>query len=119
MDIDITQEELIEWICRLIKENNLHSFYISIYWVRLRKEVLIEDRYECQLCKAKGYYKRANTVHHMNRVRERPDLALSKFYIDENGEKKRQLLSVCFDCHEEEHIKEKQCPKILLTPERW
>lgn len=106
------------WIRELIAAGNLHAFYASRTWVKLRAEVLTEDKYECQRCKSRGYYARANTVHHARHVRKYPELALSKTYIDEQGKEKRNLISLCRDCHEEAHGFRRQQQKSL-TEERW
>ena len=71
------------------------KLYESKEWRRLRKEVLIEDKYECLHCKAKGKYEKANTVHHVNYLKLHPELALEKFYTDDDGNVKRNLVSVC------------------------
>src|SRR5665647_236628 len=78
-------------------------FYESRFWRRLRREVLIEDRYECQVCKAKGFYTKGNTVHHTNYIKLHPELALEKFYKDDEGNIKRNLITLCHDHHEEIH----------------
>ena len=71
------------------------------------------------MCKVKGYYTKANTVHHINYIRKHPELALEKYYKDDDGNVKRNLISVCFLCHEHIHewiVKEKPIP---LTEEKW
>ncbi len=96
-----------------------NPFYDQPEWRRLRKEVLATDKYECQVCKQHGKYKRATHVHHVNYLEKHPELALSKYYKDDDGSVKRNLISLCHNCHEEIHdhrIKEKSEP---LTPERW
>jgi len=93
--------------------------YESREWRRLRKAVLIEDKYECLHCKAKGKYVTANTVHHVNYLKLHPELALEKYYKDDDGVVKRNLISLCHNCHEHIHQwvqKEKVEP---LTIERW
>ena len=78
----------------------LHKFYTSSAWIKLRAKVLARDRYECQICKENGKYSKATTVHHVNHVREHIEMALQDTYTDENGMIKRNLISVCKDCHE-------------------
>lgn len=107
------------WVAGLIALGCIHLFYTSPAWERLRAEVLRDDRYECQHCKARGLYARANTVHHVKPVRKYPELALSRYYIDDQGKLQRQLVSLCFACHEKEHEKERRKTKEPLTPERW
>lgn len=108
-----------EQIKYLIETNNLHAFYTSSEWLRLRREVLEEDKYECQQCKTRGYYARAATVHHVRHVKKYPHLALSKTYVDRERKVKRQLISLCHACHERVHeYRQKEKPKPL-TEERW
>ena len=76
------------------------AFYVSKEWRRLRKQVLQQDKYECQICKAKGFHTKANHVHHVNYLRLHPELALETHYTDDQGEVKRNLISVCKNCHE-------------------
>lgn len=103
--------ELINWIIGLIKNNNIHAFYVSGTWKRLRAEVLKEQNNECQMCKSKGKYKRATTVHHIKHVKEFPWLALTK----------TNLMCVCNECHNilhpEKYFKYKK--KIPVNEERW
>ena len=61
----------------LIDGRNVDAFYHWAAWERLRDEVLRLDNYECQLCKARGKHRRAVVVHHVQHVKDRPDLALS------------------------------------------
>ena len=89
------------------------TFYKSMAWERKRMEVLAMDHYECQLCKQHGRYRKANTVHHVIELKRRPDLATS---IWNNG--KRQLISLCRDCHEKVHG-HRRIYTQPLTPERW
>jgi Predicted restriction endonuclease len=112
------QDEVGRWVQALIDSNNLHAFYVSAYWLRLRSEVLLEYKHECQHCKEQGYYKHADTVHHVQYVRKHPRLALSKTYIFE-GKERRNLIPLCHNCHEEVHGYRQKKKKKLLTEERW
>lgn len=47
----------------------------------------------------KGKYSKAILVHHINHLKENPELALEIY--DKEG--KRNLISLCQSCHEEEH----------------
>jgi 5-methylcytosine-specific restriction endonuclease McrA len=85
--------------------------YLTKEWQRLRKKVLAMDRHECMECKAKGYYTKANNVHHVHTIDERPDLAFSVH--DERGE--RNLVSLCERCHKKIHER----PRKLLSEEQW
>lgn len=98
-----------------------NPFYLSPEWRKLRKEVLRDDKGECQVCKSKGKYKRAEIVHHEKHLDQFPELGLQKFYQDEQGNLKRNLISVCRECHETvchpERLRKNS--KEPLTEERW
>lgn len=106
----------------VINENGTHYFYTSRTWKRKRNEILKADNYECQICKSKGKYSRAEIVHHIKHLDEYPELGLSETYIDDNGQEHRNLISVCRECHENvchpERLKKFKA-KEPLTIERW
>ena len=72
---DIT---LSRYIRELIQTDKLYKFYKSKEWIELRQDVLQEHHYECQVCSERGRYTRADCVHHINEVKNRPDLALQR-----------------------------------------
>ena len=111
----MTEKQIREWIA----EGNLHAFYTSPEWERLRAEVLADDHYECQRHKARGWYAPANTVHHVNHLRKHPELALCKTYVDADGIVQRNLVSLCHACHEEIHGHRRASKAAPLTEERW
>jgi 5-methylcytosine-specific restriction endonuclease McrA len=114
----LNQDEVGTWIRKLIVEDKLEEFYNSKYWRRLRKEVLIEYKYECQDCKAKGFYTKADTVHHQQYVRKHPRLALSKMYMFQ-GKEYKNLIPLCHNHHEIRHGYRQKEIKQPLTEERW
>jgi len=108
-----------EEIQRLIDEDKTNNFYQLADWKRLRKKVIRMDHYECQICKAKGKYRRGQIVHHVKHLKDRPDLALSIW----DG-KDRQLITVCKQCHEELHPESQRQYKPseqqgFTNEERW
>lgn len=116
--------KLVKWIEELKKINRLDIFYHSKYFKRLRREVMREQHYECQRCKEKGKLtivkdskKKSGVVHHIKEVREYPELALSKYYIDDEGNKQRQLIVLCNECHEIVH--NRFAISEPLNIERW
>ena len=118
--IAIEKEELVKWIKYLMSTNKMPKFYQGKEWKKLKKEVLRADHYECQLCKSKRKLTILNDsspVHHIKEVKKEPALALSKYYIDRNGKKKRQLISLCEECHNEIHKRFQK--KEPLNIERW
>ena len=98
-----------------------HQFYAWPKWEHKRLEVLKLDKFECQMCKTKYHrYRKANTVHHVNHLKARPDLALETWYRDPaTHEDKRNLISLCHDCHEEVHGFRRKDGGVPLTEERW
>lgn len=112
----------LEWLKSLIAAGDTHPFYVTPEWRRLSADVLKTDRYECQLCKANKRYRRAEMVHHVNHVKRRPELALDMFYLDSDGQRKRNLISVCRWCHENvchpERLRKETKPRFT-TEERW
>lgn len=110
------------YIRRLIKANRIIDFYKSDDWLELKAEVLEHFHNECQRCLEKGKVTFAQCVHHVNHVKKRPDLALSKYYIDDKGNKQYNLLPLCNACHNIEHP-EKLNSNIynnkFINKERW
>lgn len=102
-------------------ENDPHEFYTWVRWLAVRAEVLSLDKNECQCCREKyKRYRKADTVHHVNHFKDRPDLALEIYYNDPaTHEKRRNLVSLCHDCHEEAHGYRKRKKGEPLTEERW
>ena len=115
----------VGWEWRLMErltDSQVKSFYHSTAWRHKRADILQRDHNECQLCKAHGKYRRAVIVHHVNHLRDHPDLALSDTYTDTKGKECRQLISVCRECHETVCHPERM-GKVkrlhMLTQERW
>ena len=96
-------------------------FYDSAPWRHLRKEVLQMDKFECQKCKLKGQYTKATHAHHVNYITIHPELALEKYYMDDEGIIKRNIISVCKNCHETVCHPERLRwnVKEQLNQERW
>ncbi len=100
------------------------DFYRTRAWKDLSAHVREMDRNECVLCRQRGRYRRAVLVHHVNHLTDRPDLALDIYYLDSDGNQKRNLISVCRTCHEtvchpEKAAKEQRAKKHVITTERW
>ena len=117
-------DKLVTWLRYLISINRLDTFYHSRHWKKIKREVLREQKYECQHCKDKGRLtivrediRKSGVVHHINYVREVPSLALSKYYIDKQGKKQRNLIVLCNECHEIEH--DRFAISEPLNMERW
>lgn len=116
-----TDKTLEAYIRELIRKDRVEEFYWTDEWKDLKQEVLEELHNECQECLKKGKYTKAQCVHHHNEVRKRPDLALSKYYTDAEGNKQRQLIPLCNICHNIIHDKLGNWQKKdkFTNEERW
>lgn len=113
-------KNLEKWIRELIAEDKLYKFYKSREWLTLRQNVLGKYHNECQDCLERGKYTRAETVHHINEVKDRPDLALSEYYTDCDGVRRVNLKPLCKQCHNAEHCRFSPAEKRpQLNKERW
>lgn len=112
---------LAKYIRQLIKENKLVKFYLSEDWREVKQEVLEHFHFECQECLKKGEYTKADCVHHHNEVRKRPDLALSRYYVDDKGQQQYNLIPLCNKCHNIIHEKliKYQRQGKFTNEERW
>lgn len=112
-------ENQIEFVKKCINDNDAHKFYCRKEWKKIRDKVLKLDHYECQKCKKKGKYSKAILVHHINHLKENPELALEIY--DTKG--KRNLISLCQSCHEKEHPEERhkwhKSKEGYTNDERW
>lgn len=116
--------DIAAYIRELIRQDKLYKFYKSKEWETLRDEVLMENHYECQHCLENGKYTRAVMVHHVNEVRKRPDMALTKTYTDNSGQERMNLVPLCFACHEKEHdrfekSRMEQGKEKFVNEEKW
>ena len=102
-----------------VNQTYAKKLYESKEWRKLRRVVLADDKYECQHCKAEGKYTKANTVHHVNYLFLHPELALETHYKDDDGVVKRNLISLCHNCHEHIHKWVQKEKPIPLTEEKW
>ena len=121
----MTKED-IDFATKCINDKDVHRFYCSTKWQRIRDKVMRLDHYECQLCKSKYHrIRKASMVHHVHHLEDYPNLALEIY--DEEGP--RNLISLCNSCHNEVHPeKQIKFKKIIeakiksiqnLNPERW
>ena len=104
----MTLKEIVE----LIEKD---KFYLHHEWKSKRKDILDRDNNECQKCKNVYHtFRRATTVHHIKHLKEHPELA----FEDDN------LISLCYDCHNEEHPEKfrnffKEQSKKRWDDEKW
>ncbi len=77
-------------------------------------EIIKRDNYECQKCKEKVKYSKADCVHHIIHLKDNPYLALES----------SNLISLCNECHNLEHPEKlnkmiKMNKKEPITTEIW
>ena len=101
----------VQWILN----GDVDKFYNSRPWRNLRLKALERDHHECQMCKKNSKVNKivfANTVHHIQEVKNRPDLAMD---LD-------NLISLCRGCHEKIHQRElvkRETKTKFMNEERW
>ena len=113
---------LAVYIKRLIAIDRVELFYFTEDWKELRQDVQEYFHYECQECLKKGKYTRADCVHHVNEVRNKPELALSRYYTDKRGKQQYNLITLCNECHNIAHPEKglKNAKKErFINEERW
>lgn len=110
-----------EEIKTLIESGNEHDFYNDYYWRKLSHEIIAEQKHECQMCKSRGRYGRGVITHHVNHLKDRPDLAYERYYTVPDGSRKRNLIAVCRDCHKMLHPNEwhKKRKQGFTNEEQW
>lgn len=127
------QKEVAAWIEGLIERGELWRFYKSKQWKKLKRQVLEDNHYECEVCKKAGRVKRfdrtkdgelrlLSTVHHVQHVRDHPELALSRIY--KSGDREYiNLIPVCKACHNalhpEKNAKKESKTEKYMNIERW
>jgi 5-methylcytosine-specific restriction endonuclease McrA len=97
--------DVLDWVNQLIRDGNIDAFYKSTKWTHKQSQILKDQHYECQRCKANGKVVKARTVHHKKYLKLFPGLALD----DDN------LEAICDACHYDEHHKRKG----YTNDERW
>lgn len=112
---------LAVYIRQLIAIGKVEQFYMTDEWKALRADVLECFHNECQECLKKGEYTRADCVHHVNEVRRCPELALSRYYVDADGQMQYNLVPLCNRCHNLIHEKLKKWwqRNKFTNEERW
>ena len=116
--------DLVQFIRDCEAKDKMYRFYKLKSWIRLRDEVLYESHNECYDCKQRGILTLGTEeepleVHHVNFVRDRPDLALSKFYVDRFGIVHPNLVALCHKCHDKRHERFGPSSKHFINEERW
>ena len=98
-------DRLHEWI----KDDQLVKFYATTEWRKIRLIALRRDKYLCQYAKRNGLTEKADTVHHVVSVRDKPSLALSLSNLE----------SISKSNHNREHPEKIEEKIKYLNEERW
>ena len=83
------------YVCKVEKKHYKYSYKESRKrsknaWTDKSKQIREDANYLCEVCKDKGIYNYRNVeVHHILKLRERPDLLLDNY----------NLICLCKDCH--------------------
>lgn len=113
--------KLTEEVKRQVAQGDTDVLYKTGEWQELRQRILLRDHHECQRCNGHNDLGKpikrirlriANTVHHIQEVRDRPDLMMEE----------SNLISLCHECHDIVHgreLKPRFMAKPRLTKERW
>ena len=112
------RDKLEQWIKELMQQDKLWKFYKSKEFIKVKKEVMKEQKNECQECLKQGKITLADTVHHVQFVRKYPSLALSKYYFYK-GKQYKNLVAVCKSCHNKLHPEKSFAKKPKLNEEKW
>lgn len=115
-----TPQHIVDFI-KSLAPADIWKFYKLPEWQKLREEVLNEQHRECQVCKSKGKYTPADTVHHIQFVRKHPETALDKTYTFK-GKEYINLIAICKPCHNLVHtekLENKRNSSIPINVERW
>lgn len=103
-------------------KDDVNLFYAHRDWKHLRRKVIELDHGECFECRKRGRYTKGLICHHVNHVKVKPELALDLYYIDDEGNKQRNIVYVCKECHETvchpERLRWRE-KKKPLTQEKW
>jgi len=109
----------VEQIKYLIAINRLDLFYNDYDWRKLSKEIIADNHNECMMCADNHKVSTAVLVHHVQHLKEHPELAYSRYYIDAKG-RHIQLMPLCHDCHEKIHKRGIYSEiKGFVNQERW
>ena len=116
--------DLVSFIRDCEAKDRMYRFYKWKPLIRLRDEVLRESHNECYDCKQKGILTLGTNeepleVHHINFVKVRPDLALSKFFVDTDGKLKPNLVALCHKCHDKRHGRFGPSSNSYINDEKW
>lgn len=111
MDFTDDQIRTGEWVRQISAQSyrGWKAFYHTREWRRCREEALRRDHGQCMRCREQGKYTPAVTVHHVQHLREVPELALTL----------SNLQSLCEACHNAVHPEKAFEHDGFHNEERW
>lgn len=125
-------KDFLKWLKQLIADNQLEKFYHCSEWIKVAAQVKALDNNECQQCKRAGRVTTAGhssggagkpvqmSAHHWMEVKKYPELALSIWYEDADGIRRRNIEYVCETCHNMIHHKFSRTDRQkFVNEERW
>lgn len=115
------EKELVNYLLYLIANNNLSQFYHLKVFKDVKAKVFKDLHYECQECLKENKLTvvfLSDPLHHVKEIKEFPSLALSEYYNDELGNLQRNLLPLCYECHNKVHNRF-QKNEEFINEERW
>lgn len=102
-----------------------NQIYKTKTWEELRERVFKLDHYECTRCNHTFFdnglpikFTKATLVHHIYEADKYPEYKYL-IYVDIDGKKYRNLVSLCRDCHEEIHGRIPQAKDGFINEERF
>lgn len=75
--MNLMTPKLLRELQKLIAEDNIIKFYKWKEYIVIRTAAKKRDNNECQLCKAQGKHSTYGACHHIQEVKDYPELALS------------------------------------------
>lgn len=105
-------------------EKQRNAIYKTKQWDEVRKKVFKLDHYECVRCNHTVFHTdtpkkltRPTLVHHIFEAEKYPQYKYD-IYVEIGGKTYRNLVSLCFDCHEEIHGR-KKAKEGFINEERY
>lgn len=114
-------EYLKNYLVDLIAKDRVEQFYHLSIWKELKLKVFKSQHFECQDCLKENrltILQLDSPCHHERELKDFPELALSEYFIDEFGIKRRNLTALCFDCHNKRHNRF-QKKNTFINEEKW
>lgn len=87
-------DNILTLLPNLISNRKEKIFYTTSVWENVRFEAMQDFHFECVRCRSMGIVEKAVIGHHVLRLREKPEYALSRFVaVDEETKRKVDSLA--------------------------